>query len=51
MKNATPGTYLSVVDREVEMVKCMVSRPIDNLFQEMASDHVRIVYLKEMQLV
>jgi hypothetical protein len=37
--------YLAVVDSEVNMVEGMVSRAVDDFFQWMSSNHVRIVNL------
>ena len=42
--------YLAIIDSEIEVVKSVVCRPVDDLFECMSGDHVRIMNLDSNQL-
>lgn len=39
-----PGKVLTVVDREVHVMQCMVRRAVEPFLGPMASDHVAVMY-------
>jgi uncharacterized protein (DUF1501 family) len=45
-KKQRRGTYLAVVAGKVEVVKGVVSWAVDDLFEKVAGDHVRVVDLE-----
>jgi hypothetical protein len=39
------GRHLAIVDGKVQMVEGVMRGPVDDFFERVAGDHVRVVYL------